>query len=99
MKVKFSTSDYKTIRYKGHCEQMTLLQELGLLGKEQIKLKGGKVVPRELLIHLLDQKLAKDEPDVVLLRVTVTGVKDKEPRTVGLGRHRIFPIKRSACRQ
>lgn len=72
--------DYKTIRYRGHCEQMNLLKELGLMSKEQVKLKGGKVVPRELLMHLLDRKLAKDEPDAVILRVTVTGVKDKEPR-------------------
>lgn len=72
--------DYKTIRYRGHCEQMNLLKQLGLMSKEQIKLKGGKVVPRELLMHLLDGKLAKDEPDAVILRVTVTGVKDKEPR-------------------
>lgn len=72
--------DYKTIRYRGHCEQMNLLKELGLMSKEQVKLKGGKVVPRELLMHLLDGKLAKDEPDAVILRVTVTGVKDKEPR-------------------
>ncbi|MCC7528768.1 MAG: saccharopine dehydrogenase NADP-binding domain-containing protein [Candidatus Melainabacteria bacterium] len=72
--------DYKTIRYKGHCQQMSLLQELGLMGKDPVKIKGGKVIPRDLLICLLDQKLAKGEPDVVLLRVTVTGVKDKEPR-------------------
>jgi lysine 6-dehydrogenase len=77
---KIQHLDYKTIRYKGHCQQISLLQELGLMSQEQIKLKGGKVVPRELLIHLLDQKLSKDEPDVILLRVTVTGVKDKEPR-------------------
>ncbi|HIA52498.1 MAG TPA: saccharopine dehydrogenase [Candidatus Melainabacteria bacterium] len=77
---KIQHLDYKTIRYKGHCEQLTLLKELGLMSKEQVKLKGGKVVPRELLMHLLDGKLAKDEPDAVILRVTVTGVKDKEPR-------------------
>lgn len=72
--------DYKSIRYKGHCKQLSLLQELGLMSKDEVKIKGGKVVPRDLLIRLLDAKLAKDEPDVVLLRVTVTGVKDKEPR-------------------
>lgn len=77
---KIQHLDYKTIRYKGHCQQISLLQQLGLMSQEQVKLKGGKVVPRDLLIYLLDQKLAKDEPDVILLRVTVTGVKDKEPR-------------------
>ena len=77
---KIQHLDYKTIRYKGHCQQVSLMHELGLMSQEQVKLKGGKVVPRDLLIHLLDQKLAKEEPDVILLRVTVTGVKDKEPR-------------------
>lgn len=71
--------DYKTIRYKGHCENLNLLKSLGLMSTEPIKLKGGKVVPRELLIDLLGKKLAKDEPDVVLVRVTVTGIKEKEP--------------------
>lgn len=77
---KIQHLDYKTIRHRGHCQQISLLKDLGLMSTDTVKLKGGKVVPRDLLMHLLDNKLAKDEPDAVLLRVTVTGVKDKEPR-------------------
>jgi len=71
--------DYKTIRYPGHCQHMLMLKELGLMDKEPIELPSGKAVPRELLHKLLSEKLPSEEPDVVLLRVIVTGVKDKKP--------------------
>ena len=34
---------------------------------------------RQLLHKLLSEKLPKDEPDVVLLRVMVTGLKERKP--------------------
>lgn len=71
--------DYKTIRYPGHCDQMTLIKNLGLMSLDPVKLGSTKVAPRDLLIHLLNERLVKDEPDVVLVRVTVTGIKDKKP--------------------
>ncbi|MBS1989560.1 MAG: saccharopine dehydrogenase NADP-binding domain-containing protein [Cyanobacteria bacterium SZAS LIN-3] len=71
--------DYKTIRYSGHCQQLAMLKDLGMMEKEAVDLPSGKVVPRELLHKLLSEKLPTDEPDVVLLRVIVTGVKDKKP--------------------
>jgi lysine 6-dehydrogenase len=72
--------DYKTIRYPGHCEQMAMLRHLGLMDSEATILpSGNKVAPRELLTQLLSEKLPKDEPDAVLLRVTVTGVRDRKP--------------------
>lgn len=71
--------DYKTIRYSGHCQQLAMLKDLGMMEKDAVDLPSGKVVPRELLHKLLSEKLPTDEPDVVLLRVIVTGVKDKKP--------------------
>lgn len=71
--------DYKTIRYPGHCQQMLMLKELGMMDREQIDLPSGKAVPRELLHKMLSQKLSEDEPDVVLVRVIVTGIKEKKP--------------------
>lgn len=72
--------DYKTIRYPGHCEQIRMMRDLGLFEKEPIELPSGvKVSPRELMIERLGSRLPKDEPDVVIIRVTVTGVKDKRP--------------------
>ncbi|MBU6452479.1 MAG: saccharopine dehydrogenase NADP-binding domain-containing protein [Cyanobacteria bacterium REEB67] len=71
--------DYKTIRYPGHCNLVSNLKSLGLMERQAVDLPSGKAVPRELLFHLLSEKLPKDEPDVVLLRVIVTGVKDTKP--------------------
>lgn len=71
--------DYKTIRYPGHCEMIAMLKELGMMSKEPILVEGKEVVPRQLLHKLLSEKLPKDEPDVVLLRVMVTGLKERKP--------------------
>lgn len=71
--------DYKTIRYPGHCEMIMMLKELGLMGKEPLQVDDQEVVPRKVLHKLLAQKLPKDEPDVVLLRVIVTGLKERKP--------------------
>jgi lysine 6-dehydrogenase len=71
--------DYKTIRYPGHCDAIHMLKELGMMSKEAVETASGPVVPRDLLFKLLSDKLPKDEPDVVLVRVMVSGLKDKKP--------------------
>ncbi len=76
---KIQHMDYKTIRYPGHCDQMFLLKHLGLMSSEPVELPSGTIKPRDLLSDLLVKTLPQDEPDVVLVRVTVTGVKDREP--------------------
>jgi lysine 6-dehydrogenase len=79
---KIQNMDYKTIRYPGHCEKIKLLKDLGLMSSEPVQLANLQVQPRELLSHLLSEKLKQDEPDAVLVRVVVTGVKDKKPSQV-----------------
>ncbi len=71
--------DYKTIRYPGHCAKMAVLKDLGLFSSEPVELSTGKVVPRELVSKVMVEKLSKSEPDVVLVRVVVTGIKDRKP--------------------
>jgi len=72
--------DFKTIRYPGHCDQVKVLKDLDLMNATAIKLaSGAEVVPRDLLKEKLTEKLSDDQPDMVLLRVTVTGVKDRKP--------------------
>ncbi len=71
--------DYKTIRYPRHCDAIHMLKELGMMSKEAVETASGPVVPRDLLFKLLSDKLPKDEPDVVLVRVMVSGLKDKKP--------------------
>ncbi|HND69098.1 MAG TPA: saccharopine dehydrogenase C-terminal domain-containing protein, partial [Candidatus Obscuribacter sp.] len=71
--------DYKTIRYPGHMKAMLTLKELGLMDKEPIKVGGKNIVPRQVLHSLLSAKLPANEPDVVLLRVSVSGLRSGKP--------------------
>ena len=71
----------KTIRWKGHAEQVQLLMDLGLFSERPINLKttGARVSPRGLLSTLMERKLAmhQGDKDMTLLRVDVQGRKRK----------------------
>ena len=60
---KVRALDYKTIRYKGHCDKFKTMIDLGLCTGEARKVFG----------DLLVRNLPHDEPDVVLVRVEVSG--------------------------
>ena len=73
--------DYKTIRYPGHCEKFKTMIDLGLCSSEAIHVDGKPVVPRRVFGDLLVRNLPHDEPDVVLVRVEVSGkVKGESKR-------------------
>jgi len=65
--------DYKTIRYRGHCDKFKTMIDLGLCSSEVVAVDGQRVPPRRLLGELLVRNLPADEPDVVLVRVEVSG--------------------------
>ena len=65
--------DYKTIRYKGHCNQVRLLHELGLTDSRPRTFDGGQVSPREMLAACMAEKLDLPGPDVVLLLAEAEG--------------------------
>ena len=65
--------DYKTIRYQGHCAQFRLLHELGLCDGKPVDFKDGQVSPREMLAHVLTEKLDLPGEDVVLVLVEAEG--------------------------
>jgi lysine 6-dehydrogenase len=65
--------DYKTIRYRGHCEKFKTMIDLGLCSSEPLTVDGVTVKPRRVLGDLLVQHLPHDEPDVVLVRVEFAG--------------------------
>ncbi len=72
--------DFKMIRVPGHCEQMKILRDLGLMDTGARKLPDGNDVrPLDFFKQLLKEKMPVDQPDLVVMRVTVTGVKDKKP--------------------
>jgi len=74
--------DYKTIRYKGHCEKFRTLLELGFGSAEPIMVGNSVRTARELFEELLRRKLPSNGPDVVLVRVTVSGMRDGAQKTV-----------------
>ncbi|MBI3192848.1 MAG: saccharopine dehydrogenase NADP-binding domain-containing protein [Ignavibacteriae bacterium] len=72
-KGKVKELDYKTIRYKGHCEKFKLLLELGFGSAEPIVLGDKTFTARELFEQMLLKKLPMNGPDIVLMRVSIKG--------------------------
>ncbi len=68
--------DYKTIRYPGHAERFRALLELGFGSSEPIMVGHRLMTVREMFFELLKKKLAGNEEDVTLLRVTISGEKE-----------------------
>jgi lysine 6-dehydrogenase len=67
--------DYKTIRYKGHCEKFKTLLELGFATNEPIMAGGSVKTNREFFADLLRKKLDYNDKDLVVARATITGRK------------------------
>ncbi|MEN9790966.1 MAG: hypothetical protein RLZZ63_624 [Gemmatimonadota bacterium] len=79
---KIPNMEYKTLRYPGHAKIMEAIRELGLLELEPVQVKGTTVVPREVAIAQMQPRLTKQHsPDLVALRVVVTGTKGGKPIT------------------
>ncbi len=71
---KVRNLDYKTIRYRGHCEKIRLLVDLGLTTSEEIDVRGRAVAPRDVLAAMLESRLPTEGEDVVLLLCEAVGV-------------------------
>lgn len=79
---KIPSMEYKTLRYPGHAKIMEAIRELGLLELEPVNVKGASVVPRDVAIAQMQPRLfKKDSPDLVALRVVVSGSKQGKPQT------------------
>ncbi len=64
----------KTVRYKGHCERVKLLRDLGFFSPEKIEIDGSGVPPRRISEAVLEKALGNPEcGDTVLLRVIAEG--------------------------
>lgn len=68
--------EYKTLRYPGHAEIMTAIRALGLLEKEPVDVHGQMVIPRDVFVRVAGERLRLGKPDVVALRVIVSGTND-----------------------
>ncbi len=79
---RIPTMEYKTLRYPGHARIMEAIRELGLLELEPTVVKGTTVVPRDVAIAQMQPRLTKkNSPDLVALRVVVSGTKGGKPQT------------------
>lgn len=77
---KLRVLENKTLRYPGHCGLLRGLQALGLFGREPIPVGKETVVPRDLLIALLDRALGDPEVrDVCVIHVRARGKRGGRP--------------------
>lgn len=79
---KVKELDYKTIRYKGHCEKFKTLLDLGFASSEPLLVGSSVKTARELFQELLKNKLPSSGPDLILMRVWIKGRKNKEQKTL-----------------
>ena len=74
-RTKIGYLDYKTIRYKGHCEKFKIFLDLGFASEEKIKIGKQLFVPRDIFSTILMRNLPFNQKDVVLLKVFAEGKK------------------------
>ena len=79
---KVSLLEYKTVRYRGHCEKMKALLDLGFAENEPLTVGQRIITSRELFLELLKKRLTFDEPDAVLLLVSARGRKNGKAHTI-----------------
>jgi len=76
---KIPTMEYKTLRYPGHARIMEAIRDLGLLDLAPVTVKGVPVSPRDVAVAVMGPRLTKRKPDVVALRVVVSGRQGGAP--------------------
>ena len=77
--------EYKTLRYPGHAAAMRMMRELGLFDLEPVVIKGVSIAPRDAFVAIVGPRLRKDprtSPDLVAMRVEVSGVSAGKSRTL-----------------
>jgi lysine 6-dehydrogenase len=80
---RIPTMEYKTLRYPGHAHIMRAIRDLGLLDTDPVEVDGARVRPRDVFIAVVDPRLRKpDSPDLVALRVEVSGRSGDRPARV-----------------
>jgi lysine 6-dehydrogenase len=80
---KIRSMEYKTLRYPGHAKIMEAIRDLGLLDLDPIDVKGTRVAPRDVAVAAMGPHLTKPKsPDLVALRVEVSGRKGGAPKTL-----------------
>ncbi|MCR4392060.1 MAG: saccharopine dehydrogenase NADP-binding domain-containing protein [Candidatus Acetothermia bacterium] len=77
---RLRTLENKTLRYPGHCLLFRALRDLGLFSQEPLPVGQSAIIPREVLLALLDQVLFDpDVRDVCVIHVRADGRKGGRP--------------------
>jgi len=79
---KVAALDYKTIRYKGHCEKFKTLLDLDFASSEPIMVGNSLWTAREVFQELLKKKLPSIGQDVVLMKVWIKGTINNQQKTL-----------------
>lgn len=79
--------DYKTIRYRGHCERFKTLLDLGFADSQPVSIRTAnddvaQIVPRQFLSDCLSKHLPRSEPDLVLIRLEFGGTLNGAKKTL-----------------
>ncbi|MBI3994744.1 MAG: saccharopine dehydrogenase NADP-binding domain-containing protein [Nitrospirae bacterium] len=76
---RLKSYNYKTVRYPGHYEKIGLLRDLGFLDQRPVAIKGASVVPRDLFVKVVGDKIAfPEDRDLAVLRVVCRGKKNRK---------------------
>jgi lysine 6-dehydrogenase len=80
---KLQRFEYKTVRYPGHLAALRRLVLREFLSDRSLGELGGETRPRDLLGRFLRPLLdSSDDPDLVVLRVTASGLRGERPATI-----------------
>ncbi|MEK7744682.1 MAG: saccharopine dehydrogenase C-terminal domain-containing protein, partial [Elusimicrobiota bacterium] len=80
---KVRTLDNKFVRYPGHMNVVNTLSAMGFFDLKPIRVGKAMVSPRALSAELFRRHFDRPgEKDIVVIRVTATGVKDRRPARV-----------------
>jgi lysine 6-dehydrogenase len=72
----------KTVRHRGHAQGFKTLEECGFFSTDPVQIGGQRVIPRQVLEALLEERLKLgEEKDATLLRILVSGTKSGVPQT------------------
>ena len=77
---KVQRLSYKTMRYPGHLDALHYLRDLGLAERTPYNFGGCEVSPRQMLVKVLEAKLPKNVPDVVMFRAVARGDGKREEK-------------------
>jgi lysine 6-dehydrogenase len=74
---------FKILRWPGHGAQFRAFRDLGLFSREPVRVGGTTIVPREVLLALLEPRIGAtpDSRDVVICRIIASGRRNDRPAT------------------